>query len=252
MFALTPMVRNILLLNLLIFVLGQFLGLDLSELFGLSAFGSSNFQPYQIITHLFIHASWMHILGNMLGLIIFGPKLEMIWGPGRFLVFYFACGFGASFLHFLVNAVELQMLLKDINAYSLDPSYISFDRFVATRHLTGFLDFVNAFGDHETDPAYLAKSKEYLRAYYVQMQNSSLVGASGAIFGILLAFGMTFPRDILYILFVIPLEARFVVILYVAFELYVTLQAAPNDNVAHFAHLGGMIFAFLFARRWAS
>jgi membrane associated rhomboid family serine protease len=247
------MVRNIVILNLFIFMSDQFLNLNLGDTFGLYYFTSTEFQPYQLLTHLFMHASWMHVLGNMFMLVIFGPKLEMTWGPNRFLVFYLACGYGSSFLYSFVNAVELHLLLQDINVYLQNPSFIAFDGFVASHQGFGrALDFVNAFGDHENDPAYLAQSKEYLRAYYRAMQNVPLVGASGAIFGILLAFGMTFPHDVINMFFVFPLEARFVVIFYAGLELYVTLEAAPNDNVAHFAHLGGMLFAFLFARQWSS
>jgi membrane associated rhomboid family serine protease len=252
MFLMTPMVRNLVLLNLLIFIVGKVLQNDLGNTLGLAYLTSSGFQPYQLLTHLFVHADWMHILGNMFMLIVFGPKLEMTWGPNRFLVFYLACGYGSSLLYSLVNAVELHLLLQEVQAYAQQPSFIAFDRFVASHEITAFQGFVNDFGDHESDPAFLAQSKEYVRGYYEAMQNVTLVGASGAIFGILLAFGMVFPHETLYIFFIFPVEARFVVIFYAALELYVTLQAAPNDNVAHFAHLGGMLFAFLFARRWSA
>jgi membrane associated rhomboid family serine protease len=252
MFLLTPMVRNLVLLNLLIFIVGQVLQNNLGDTLGLAYLTSAGFQPYQLLTHLFVHADWLHILGNMFMLMVFGPKLEMTWGPNRFLVFYLACGYGASLLYSLVNAVELNLLLQEVQAYAAQPSFNAFDRFVATHQVTAFQGFVNDFGDHDTNPAYLAQSKEYLRTYYEAMQGVTLVGASGAIFGILLAFGMVFPHDIINLFFVFPVEARFVVIFYAALELYVTLQAAPNDNVAHFAHLGGMLFAFLFARRWSA
>jgi membrane associated rhomboid family serine protease len=254
MFQLTPIVRNLLLLNVAVFALGAFLNLDMAAIFGLRFPGSSEFAFYQIFTHMFIHASFGHIFSNMLALIVFGPALEMFWGSRRFLLFYVICGLGASACYLGVEAFELHQLLASVNAYLQNPGFVAFDSFIAeygSVYNIGLMDFLEKFGDNPQNAELIAASKQVVLDFYKAKANVPMVGASGAVFGILMAFGMMFPNTELMLLFPpIPIKAKYLVLFYGIYEIYSVIQAAPTDNVAHFAHLGGMLFAFILIRRW--
>jgi rhomboid-like protein len=221
---LTPAVGNILFANIFFFILNWILGdrFDLSTLLGFSYPGSVNFHSWQIVTYMFMHAGIdhpEHILFNMFALYTFGIVLENVWGSQRFVYFYFICGIGAILLQAGIQAWEVY-------------------------RITG-----TAFPSHsmlsEVDPFLLGK----LQAIY----NNPTVGASGAIFGLLLAFGMLFPNTELYLFFVpIPIKAKYLVSGYILLELYMGIKNNPGDNVAHFAHLGGALFGYLVLRFWNS
>ncbi|WP_448519026.1 rhomboid family intramembrane serine protease [Rhodoflexus sp.] len=254
MFQLTPIVRNLLLLNIAVFALGSFLSFDMPAMFGLRFPGSSEFAFYQVFTHMFVHAGFGHIFSNMLALIIFGPALEMFWGSRRFLMFYFICGLGASGCYLAVEAIELYQLRAAVDAYIQNPGFMAFDSFVAQHgsvYNRGLMGFLENFGDNPQSSEMIAASKQLVLSMYEAKINVPMVGASGAVFGILMAFGMMFPNMELMLLFPpIPVKAKYLVLFYGVYEIYSVIQAAPNDNVAHFAHLGGMLFAFILIRRW--
>ncbi|MCS6967673.1 MAG: rhomboid family intramembrane serine protease [Cytophagales bacterium] len=254
MFQLTPVARNLLIINVAVFAFGNLLSIDLSKLFGLRFPGSSQFASYQIITHMFVHAGIGHIFSNMLALIVFGPALETYWGSLRFLAFYFICGLGASACYLAVESVQLYQLKSAVEAYLQNPSFIAFDALIAqygnATH-AAITSFLNHFGDNPENPHLIAMSKQLALNLYEQKVNIPMVGASGAIFGILMAFGMMFPNIELMLLFPpIPIKAKYFVLLYGVYEIYSVIQAAPSDNIAHFAHLGGMLFAFVLVRYW--
>ncbi|MGF1533309.1 MAG: rhomboid family intramembrane serine protease [Bernardetiaceae bacterium] len=206
-----PMTRNILIVNLLVFV-GQQLVPSLTSLLGLRFFTADLFEPYQLLTHMFAHAGLWHLFGNMFSLFIFGSALEETWGAKRFLIFYLITGFGASLLFQAVNGWEIEQLRQELTPYLSDPK---------------------------------------AAAYLYQRENLPVLGASGAVFGILMAFAMLYPNVRLMLLFPpIPIKAKYFVALYGAYELYATIQANPGDNVAHLAHLGGMLFAFILVKLW--
>lgn len=213
-----PMTRNLLILNLLMFI-AQSLSPELNFWVGLRFFTSELFQPYQLLTHMFAHGGLGHIFGNMLALFVFGSTLEHSFGSKRFLAFYLICGLGASLLF---NAADGFMLYQEFG--TIFPNELSGSAQTALeRQLSGT----------RTSPYY------------------GLVGASGAVFGILMAFAMLYPNVKLMLLFPpIPIKAKYFVALYGAYELYATIQANPGDNVAHLAHLGGMLFAFILVKLW--
>jgi membrane associated rhomboid family serine protease len=217
-FSLLPLVvKNLLIINGLFYLAtvvlsGQF-GIDLTEKLGLHFPLSEAFRPYQLITYMFMHGSFMHLFFNMFALWMFGNTLENVWGPKRFLTYYLITGIGAAICHYTVIYFEMQPALDYINSNSFD------------------------------HPELEAMRQEVLNAPVV-------VGASGSVFGILLAFGMMFPNTLLYIYFAIPIKAKWFVILYGAAELFSGLAGAPGDNVAHFAHLGGMLFGFILIKYW--
>ena len=227
-----PVVKNLILINIIMllatWVLQSTFGINLNQILGLYFFKSAQFRPFQIITHMFMHGGLMHLFFNMFALWMFGRVLETVWGPKRFFIYYFVSGLGAVFLHTLVNYIHFLSLkgilpVENFN-YVLENGY---DIFMQGKGFT--------------------HSK-------MQALNEILViptvGASGAVFGVLLAFGMLFPNTELMLLFPpIPIKAKWFVIIYGGLELWLGLTQ-PGSNIAHFAHLGGMLFGFILIKYW--
>lgn len=254
-FSLTPIVRNILFLNVGLFLADALLKTNLSEWLGLRYIFAPNFQPFQLLTHMFLHGGFGHLLSNMFGLIMFGPLLEELWGSKRFLIFYFFTGIGAALLYSAINYYEFAPLEVAAKAYFQNPNYSDFVSFV-NKYASWFVfenkDFMRDFQAQPASEAYLRESASFAMQYYERQSVSfNMIGASGAIFGIITAFGMLFPNRELFLLFPpIPIKAKYFVILYGLYELYAGVRPAAGDNVAHFAHLGGMLFAFIFLNFW--
>ena len=226
-----PVVKNLILANVVfyiaIFVLEQ-VNVNLYELLGLHFPVSEKFKLHQVFTHMFMHGGITHIFFNMFALYMFGRVLESVWGPKRFLIYYLVTGLGAAALHTFVNFIEYQAVVV-----KLSPEQ------VAAVKETGYQ--IYAEGKNFSDPL-LDKLNMIL--------NTPTVGASGAVFGVLLAFGMLFPNTQLMLLFPpIPIKAKYFVIGYGVLELYLGLSQ-PGSNVAHFAHLGGMLFGFFMIKYW--
>jgi membrane associated rhomboid family serine protease len=184
--------------------------------------------PHQLITYMFMHGSFSHILFNMFALWMFGNALENVWGPKRFLIYYMVTGLGAGLLHLLVIYIQV----VNVEA-QMTPDMITTVR-------TEGLELIRK-GMNWTDPL-LAKLNVLI--------NTATVGASGSVFGILLGFGMLFPNTLIYLYFAIPIKAKYFVMAYGAFELFSGISNQPGDNIAHFAHLGGMIFGYLLLLYW--
>ncbi|QCR24594.1 rhomboid family intramembrane serine protease [Pontibacter sp. SGAir0037] len=250
MLNITPMVRNILIINVVIFILQD--RLIPSAQFALYHFSSEYFQPIQLLSHMFMHGSWGHLFSNMFSLFIFGPMLERFWGPQRFLAFYLITGLGASLLYTGVRTFELNNLRADTEQYLENPTPLGFNIFMDNHLAPGAgLEMASEFRRNPDSPEYIEGSKQIVRRVYNQVVNTPLVGASGAVFGILMAFGMLFPNLELFLLFIpFPVKAKYFVLLYGAYELYSGFNRVPGDNVAHFAHLGGMLFAYILIRMW--
>lgn len=226
-----PVVKNLIIVNVLLlvatFVLEQ-AGVNLYTFLGLFFPASENFMLHQIFTHMFMHGGLTHIFFNMFALWMFGRVLESVWGPKRFLTYYLVTGLGAAVLHTLVNYFEYQSVMA-----KLSPDQIEYVREVGSNIWTE--------GKNFTDPQ-LSKLNMIL--------NTPTVGASGAVFGILLGFGMLFPNTQLMLLFPpIPIKAKYFVIGYGVLELYLGFSQ-PGSNVAHFAHIGGMLFGFIMIKYW--
>lgn len=184
----TPIVLNLIIINALVFVAQMVLDktIGLTNYIALYSYQSDMFKPYQLVTHMFAHGGFMHILFNMYALWMFGSVLERVWGPKKFLIFYLVCGLAAA---------VAQMFAMDING--------------------------------------------------------SAVGASGAIMGLLAAFAYLFPNTQFYILpFPFPIKAKYMVAIYAAIDLFGGLHPGAADNIAHFAHLGGMLMGFILVIIW--
>jgi membrane associated rhomboid family serine protease len=229
-FRILPLVvKNLLIINTLFFLgtMAFSSRIDLNEYLGLHYFTSPMFRPHQLVTYMFMHGSFTHILFNMFALWMFGNTLENVWGPKRFLIYYMVTGIGAGLIQILV----LYFRISSIES-TLDPQMISY---VQEKGYDLLME-----GKNFADPA-VGKLNLLI--------NTTTIGASGAVFGILLAFGMMFPNSLIYVYFAIPVKAKYFVMIYGAIELFSGVSGTA-DNVAHFAHLGGMIFGFLLLLYW--
>jgi membrane associated rhomboid family serine protease len=250
--SLTPIVKKILLLNVVIFLAQQFLGFDFIDTLGLRYISSAYFKPYQFFTHLFVHASFAHLFSNMFALFTFGPVLEYTLTSKRFVSFYIFTGLGAAVLYSAIHYMEVSRIGVLYNNYLAHPDPQSFQAYLNHfSHNTSalFYEFTHNFFKYADDPAYITRSKAIANQLYILKANVTTVGVSGAIFGLLTAFAMLFPNAELSVFF-IPIKAKYFVVIYGVYELYAGVQANPADNVAHFAHLGGILFGYLFIKWW--
>lgn len=226
-----PVVKNLILANAVIFLITVVLeqtGTNLYTILGLHFPLSDKFKMHQIFTHMFMHGSITHIFFNMFALYMFGRVLESVWGPKRFLTFYLVTGLGAAALHSFVGYLEYASVVN-----KMAPEQVAYVKEMGYQ--------IYSEGKNFTDP---------LAGKLNMILNTPTVGASGAVFGILLGFGMLFPNTQLMLLFPpIPIKAKYFVIGYGVLELYLGFTQ-PGSNVAHFAHLGGMLFGFFMIRHW--
>ncbi|MGZ3944575.1 MAG: rhomboid family intramembrane serine protease [Mucilaginibacter sp.] len=214
---LTPVVKNLLILNIIFFIATYVLGarFDMVRWFAVFYFDSPFFRPWQLITYMFMHGGFTHIFFNMFALFMFGPILEYSLGSKKFFNLYFICGIGAILLQWLVQAIEVHNL---VGTFTINMNQ-------------GF------------SPEVVSK----LEGIY----NGPVLGASGAVFGLLVAFGMLYPNMELFLFFIpVPIKAKYIVPVYIIVELWLGVAQYGGDNVAHFAHLGGAIFGFLMIKIW--
>lgn len=251
-------VKNLLILNGLMFlatvVLQSNFNISLINILGLHFFASSAFRPYQLVTHMFMHGSIMHIFSNMFALWMFGSVLENRWGPQRFLIFYFVCGLGGALMHLGVTWYEYVHMQDAINAYLVHPGIPQFATLTAKYdHLLNMRaidQFITEWKQNPAAPAFISQSGEMASSLLNTLADIPVVGASGAVFGVLLGFGMLYPNTYLFLLFPpIPIKAKYFVIFYGLFELYAGFSGTQGD-IAHFAHIGGMLFGFILIRLW--
>ncbi len=263
---LPPIVKNLLIINGLFYLatiaLGNSFGIDLYRVLGLHFPGSQNFAPYQFITYMFMHGSPTHLFFNMFALWMFGNVLENVWGPKRFLLYYIITGLGAALLHYAILYWQMLPTLRAVNEILNNPDPESLKMFFESEYFKigsqeinnnfrMFLREYNSLIDEAPNQA-MVRAVNFLNEYKIDFLNLPVVvGASGAVFGILLAFGMLFPNSLIYLFFAIPIKAKYFVIAYGAMELYFGISR-PGSNVAHFAHLGGMLFGYLLIRYWKS
>jgi membrane associated rhomboid family serine protease len=229
---LPPVVKNIIMINVLMilanFAASSVFGVDLNGLLGLYFPASEQFKPLQIVTHMFMHGGFMHIFFNMYALFIFGPILESVWGPKRFLIFYLVCGLGAALTHETVIFFQYSHLIQNLSPENIQ---------AVISEGAAYLNQGKVFADPDMQSLQI-------------LLNTPTVGASGAIFGVLLAFGVLFPNTQLMLLIPpIPIKAKWLVLGYGAIELVLAVTQ-PGSNIAHAAHLGGMLFGYLLIRYW--
>jgi rhomboid-like protein len=228
-----PVVKNLLIINVIFFVATAMFerggNSPLIGLLGVHYFDSPNFKIWQVITYMFMHGGFAHIFFNMFALFTFGSSLEYIFGSKRFLNFYLLTGLGALVLQFLVQSIEV---------YNITGSVINHSSFIIDA----------AQGTINYNPLYMtAEQASTILGIYL----GPMVGASGAIFGLLIAFGMLFPDTELFIMFIpVPVKAKYIIPVYIVLELFLGVYKVSGDSVAHFAHLGGALFGFLLIKMW--
>lgn len=210
--------RSLLIANVVVFLatmLLSYVGLDLNRVLGLHFILAPNFQAYQLLTYMFAHGGWSHIFFNMFALWMFGGIVERTWGPRKFLFYYMVCGIGAGLFQELAQLGEFY--------------------YIASNNLANFN---------------ISQTMLVAEANASMLNSWTTVGASGAIYGILLAFGMLYPEERMFIFpLPVPIKAKWFVVGYAAIELFMAFSTA-NDGVAHIAHLGGMVFGFFLIRYW--
>ena len=264
---LPPVVKSLLAINIMVYVLSIFLSqafhIELNDYIGLRYPGASDFHFYQFITYMFAHGSFSHILFNMFALWMFGSVIENVFGQKRFILYYLVCGIGAALAHYAVAFFEVSPIVNAINYIVENPTAESIFAFIDNHKFhvyqtsdaairSGFVTFqsaIDALKFNNTDPAAIQTCLNFLtdyKEYYMNMPN--VVGASGAVYGLLLAFGMLFPNSLIYIYFLFPIKAKWFVIIFGIVELVSGITS--TGNVAHFAHLGGMIFGVFLILYW--
>lgn len=232
----TETVKVLLIINILFFVGTLTLGEPAYKYFSLWFFENENFGVWQIITHMFMHGGFMHILFNMYALWAFGSPIEQVLGKGRFIFFYFSAGIGAAVIHTLVNYYHFETGYTELLNAGMDPQAISV-LLETGEYPTGILNSV---------------SREMLTEFYSSF-NTPAVGASGAIYGILVAFGMMFPNVELFLLFVpVPIKAKYFIPALIGIDLFsgITGHSLFGGGIAHFAHVGGALFGFIMMWYW--
>ncbi len=229
---LPPVVKNLLIINGIFFlatmIVGSTFHIDMVKYLGLHYPLSQDFGVWQMVTYMFMHGGFSHILFNMFALWMFGNTLENVWGPKRFLNYYLITGIGAA----VVQIVIAWIRIKSVES-GLAPEQIAMVLQEGSEIIQRGMNY--------QDPGMRELNS---------IINTPTVGASGAVFGILLAFGMMFPNSLIYVYFAIPVKAKYFVMIYGAIELYMGFANNPGDNVAHFAHLGGMIFGYFLIMLW--
>ncbi|KAA6345111.1 Rhomboid protease GluP [termite gut metagenome] len=207
--------KNLLIINVLLFFgtfIAQRYGIDIVRYLGLHFFLAEDFNLVQLFTYIFMHGGFSHVFFNMFAVWMFGTVLERTWGPKRFLFYYIVCGIGAGIVQEITQYVEYKMVLSQ---------YVSVNTGTSIIPMSDYLNMMNT------------------------------VGASGAVYGILLAFGMLYPNQQMFIFpLPVPIKAKYFVVGYAVIELLLGIANNAGDNVAHFAHLGGMIFGFILIKYW--
>ena len=254
MFQLTPTVRNLLIANVVIFLLAQQLPNHLGFL-ALYSVGSPYFQPWQYLTYMFMHSivDVGHIFSNMFGLMVFGPLLEQRWGGQRFLTFWLICGIGAGVLYSGVRYYELNKMRQDIEVFRTDPTDVHLQDVVENNmqeYAPAFDPVIRQLHATPDDQRLIQSALTSVESMYAGSLNGPMVGASGALFGVLFAFAYLFPNTTLLLFFVLPIKAKYLVPLYGLYELYSGIHRVPGDNVAHFAHLAGLLVGFVLVMLW--
>ncbi len=212
-------IKNLIIVNALV-LLAQYVfrhnpTFNMEDFFALHDTRSVFFRPHQLLTYMFLHSTegLTHIFFNMFALWMFGAILENLWGPKRFLIFYLLCGLGSAVLHLIVLHYQLNPIYETLQQY---PPH---------------------------DQILLLNNRNF-------DVNVATLGASGAVFGCLAAFGMLFPNSLIYLYFFVPIKAKWFVIGYAAIELFSGIQNSTGDSTAHWAHLGGALVGVIIVLYW--
>lgn len=274
--SLPPVTKVFLLINIVVFILSYFAeqsGFRVENILALHNFKPSYFyqtniegfqpnffNPVQIVTHMFMHGSLTHIFFNMFGLFLFGRVLEGVLGSKKFFILYVVAGLGSAFLQLGINYLQNSQIALDVLQYMDNPGYnewwrlvnkLNFDTITSVEYRGEVVRFAQAWVENPDNVSYATQSKYFLHNIFGVYVNIPMVGASGAIMGILAAFALMFPNVELMLIFLpIPIKAKYFVPIFMVLELFLGVANFSFDNIAHFAHLGGAIAGFILAWYW--
>jgi membrane associated rhomboid family serine protease len=232
---LTEAIKHLIIINIILFVVPQLLQLDLTNILALYFPENEHFGFWQYITHMFMHGSFPHILFNMYGLYAFGTPLEQMWGKKKFIFFYFSAGFGAGIIYSLVNYYQFNGVYElFVNAGLNDSEVLS----ILKSGSTNDTRLINAITQEQFNKI-------------TSLYNTPAVGASGAVYGVLVAFGLYFKDAKLALLFFpVPIAAKYFIPVMILGDLFFGMTKYSVGNIAHFAHIGGALIGFIIAWYW--
>lgn len=263
--SITPAVKNLLIINVLVFfaanVFEESLGIDFNKTFGLHYYLADSFGVWQFVTFMFLHSGFSHVFFNMFAVYMFGRIIEQVWGTQKFLIYYFVTGIGSGIiqevaLYFDINPFieAVDNLLSETTLENLQNFFYNEGAAFSSESAVALKSFITEYNSLcNTD---LESATSLARKFLIEYQAMFIeahvtIGASGAVFGVLLAFGMLFPNMVIMLLFPpIPIKAKYFVMAYGLIELFQGIANFSYDNVAHWAHLGGMLFGFFLIRHW--
>ena len=232
---LTEAIKHLIIINVIFFIAPQLLQLDFTNMLALHFPKNEHFGFWQYVTHIFMHdqRGIGHILFNMYGLWAFGTPLEQMWGKKKFIFFYFSAGIGAGLIYSLVNYYQFNSIYEQLTGFGLTAGEIQ-----------NILD-IGSYNDSR-----ILISNERMIKFY-SLFHTPAVGASGAVYGVLVAFGLYFKNAKLGLLFIpVPIAAKYFIPGIIAFDLFFGMTKYSIGNIAHFAHIGGALIGFIIAYYW--
>ncbi|WP_272148775.1 rhomboid family intramembrane serine protease [Tenacibaculum aiptasiae] len=230
---LTEAIKHLIIINVIMYFAPQLLNLDLTNILALHYPKNEHFGVWQYVTHMFMHGSPMHLLFNMYGLWAFGTPLEQMWGRNKFLFFYFSAGIGAGIIYTIVNYYQFNGIYEQLISMGISPSEIQ-----------------SILADGRYNDTLITLSNKTMSEFY-SLYHTPAVGASGAVYGVLVAFGLAFPNAKLALIFLpIPIAAKYFIPVMILGDLFFGVTKYSIGNVAHFAHVGGAIIGFIIAWYW--
>ena len=230
---LTQAIKHLIIINVIMFFAPQLLHMDLTNLLALHFPKNGHFGVWQYITHMFMHGGTMHLLFNMYGLWAFGTPLEQMWGRNKFLFFYFSAGIGAGLIYTLANYYQFNGIYEQLITMGVSPTEIQ-----------------NILDSGQYNDSLITLSNKTMSEFY-SLYHTPAVGASGAIYGVLVAFGLTYPNaKLALIFFPVPVAAKYFIPLIILSDLFFGMTKYSIGNIAHFAHVGGAIIGFIIAWYW--
>ncbi|MEN9522098.1 MAG: hypothetical protein RL065_475 [Bacteroidota bacterium] len=263
----TPAVKNILIINCIFFLATSIfrsvyhveLLMYLGDFFPLN----HNFKPNQLFTNLFMHANFDHLFFNMVSLVMFGSALENYMGTKKFLIFYFIAGLGGSLLNWAVNFYQYyhiangaQFFLDNSTPRILESFIEKFNIISNSRFISENISIIDDWVKNSANSSGLSNVKMIISDYKTHLADVDLrfarvsIGASGSIFGLMIAYGFLFPDNMLYMMFFIPIKAKYWAVLGVMIEYYITYANVPGDHINHLAHLGGGLMGLILIYFW--
>lgn len=229
----TDAIKHLIIINVIMYFAPQFLNLDLTNIFALHYPKNEHFGFWQYVTHMFMHGGSMHLIFNMYALWAFGTPLEQMWGKNKFLFFYFSAGIGAGIIYTLVNYYQFNGIYEQLISMGTSPS-----------------DIQNILTSGQYNDNIISLSNKTMSEFY-SLYHTPAVGASGAVYGILVAFGLAFPNaKLALIFFPVPVAAKYFIPVMIFGDLFFGVTKYSIGNIAHFAHIGGAVIGFIIAWYW--